>query len=79
MYLLRPDVDLQSPLPLPALVAVVDKAILLFGKIFPFLGSHKHRQQLLEHFIEVIRVAKGALRRQAVQVRLRYMRVLSIV
>lgn len=37
-------------------------------QVFPFLGSHKHRFQLLQHFIEAIRVAKGSARRQAVQV-----------
>lgn len=33
LYLLRPDVNLQTPLPLPPFIDVVDKAILLFGKV----------------------------------------------
>ena len=48
--------------PLPLGVAVVDKAILVFGLVFPRVAQ-KHRLQLLEHFSEHIKQAsaqKGA-------------------
>ena len=48
---------------MPAEVAAVDAAILMFGAMFPVLGSHKHRVQLLEHFHSTIQSTKQALRR----------------
>ncbi len=48
--------------PLPLGVAVVDKAIVVFGLVFPRVAQ-KHRLQLLDHFSEHIKQAsaqKGA-------------------
>ena len=53
---------------MPSDVATVDGAVVLFGQMFPVLGSNKHRVQLLEHFAAAIKSAKAGLRRQAVQV-----------
>eukprot|EP00039_Didymoeca_costata_P007296 m.98322 g.98322 ORF g.98322 m.98322 type:complete len:1851 (+) comp13631_c1_seq1:176-5728(+) len=53
---------------LPAHVEVVDNSILLFGTIFPCLGSMKHRHQLLEHFTTCIKSTKAGPKRQAVQI-----------
>ncbi|GBP42418.1 HEAT repeat-containing protein 5B [Eumeta japonica] len=57
--------EATCPGPLPLGVAVVDAAVLLFGQIFP-RAANKHRQQMLEHFTECIRVSKGA-RQEALQ------------
>ena len=43
-----------STWPLPLGVMVVDSAVRLFGKVFPFLGD-KHKLQLLSHFNETIK------------------------
>ena len=54
------------PDPLPLGVAVIDAAIVLFGKAFPSV-SPKHRQQLLLHFKECISQAKAG-RQQTIQI-----------
>ena len=56
----------KLPGPLPLGVAVIDAAILLFGKAFPFVAQ-KHRVQLFTHFRECIRQAKSG-RQQAIQI-----------
>lgn len=56
----------RLPGPLPLGVAVIDASIVLFGRAFPNVAQ-KHRQQLLSHFRECIRQAKGA-RQQAIQI-----------
>ena len=43
--------------PLPLGVMVVDSAVQLFGKVFPFLGD-KHKLQLLSHFNDTIKNGK---------------------
>lgn len=53
------------PGPLPLGVAVIDSSVRLYGVIFPHV-AHKHRYQMLQHFIECIRQAKSS-RQQAVQ------------
>ncbi|KAH9496165.1 HEAT repeat-containing protein 5B [Bulinus truncatus] len=53
------------PGPLPLGVTVIDSSVKLYGVIFPHV-AHKHRYQMLQHFIECIRQAKGP-RQQAVQ------------
>lgn len=53
------------PGPLPLGVAVIDSSVKLYGVIFPRV-AHKHRYQMLQHFIECIRQAKSS-RQQAVQ------------
>ena len=53
------------PGPLPLGVAVIDSSVKLYGVIFPHV-AHKHRYQMLQHFNECIRQAKGP-RQQAVQ------------
>ena len=57
---------MTTPGPLPLGVAVIDSAVLLFGRTFPAVAN-KHRLQLLTHFRECVRQAKGA-RQQAIQV-----------
>ncbi|XP_002158974.1 HEAT repeat-containing protein 5B isoform X1 [Hydra vulgaris] len=54
----------KIPGPLPLGVAVVDAAINLFGKLFPYLPS-KHCAQLMNHFNDCIIKNKGA-RQQAI-------------
>ena len=56
----------RLPGPLPLGVAVIDTSITLFGRAFPYVAQ-KHRQQLLSHFRECIRQAKG-VRQQAIQI-----------
>ncbi|XP_063687997.1 HEAT repeat-containing protein 5B-like [Bolinopsis microptera] len=56
----------SSNWPLPLGVMVVDSAVRLFGKVFPSLGD-KHKLQLLSHFNDTIKNAKGS-RQLAVQV-----------
>ncbi|KAI8784582.1 HEAT repeat-containing protein 5B-like isoform X1 [Biomphalaria glabrata] len=53
------------PGPLPLGVTVIDSSVKLYGVIFPHV-AHKHRYQMLQHFNECIRQAKGP-RQQAVQ------------
>ena len=53
------------PGPLPLGVAVIDSSVKLYGVVFPHV-AHKHRFQMLQHFTECIRQAKGP-RQQAVQ------------
>ncbi|KAK7105011.1 hypothetical protein V1264_019636 [Littorina saxatilis] len=64
LYLRRPASD-PIPGPLPLGVAVIDSSVKLYGVIFPRV-AHKHRYQMLQHFIECIRQAKSS-RQQAVQ------------
>ncbi|XP_048732913.2 HEAT repeat-containing protein 5B-like isoform X6 [Ostrea edulis] len=53
------------PGPLPLGVAVIDSSVRLYGLVFPRV-AHKHRLQMLQHFIECIKQAKS-VRQQAVQ------------
>ncbi|KAG8123478.1 hypothetical protein E2320_019060 [Naja naja] len=53
------------PGPLPLGVSVIDASVALFGVVFPHV-SYKHRLQMLDHFAECIKQAKG-VRQQAVQ------------
>ncbi|XP_015671481.1 HEAT repeat-containing protein 5B [Protobothrops mucrosquamatus] len=53
------------PGPLPLGVSVIDASVALFGVVFPHV-SNKHRLQMLDHFAECIKQAKG-VRQQAVQ------------
>ncbi|KAL8611166.1 hypothetical protein ACOMHN_064456 [Nucella lapillus] len=64
LYLRQPPSD-PIPGPLPLGVAVIDSSVKLYGVIFPRV-AHKHRYQMLQHFIECIRQAKSS-RQQAVQ------------
>ncbi|XP_026315356.1 HEAT repeat-containing protein 5B isoform X2 [Hyposmocoma kahamanoa] len=50
----------------PLGVAVIDSAVSLFPQIFA-RAANKHRQQMLEHFVECIKMAKGQ-RQEAIQV-----------
>ncbi|XP_067876550.1 HEAT repeat-containing protein 5B [Heterodontus francisci] len=54
------------PGPLPLGVSVIDASVALFGVVFPHV-SFKHRLQMLDHFAECIKQAKG-VRQQAVQI-----------
>lgn len=62
---LRVPVGEAIPGPLPLGVSVIDASVALFGVVFPHV-SFKHRLQMLDHFAECIRQAKG-VRQQAVQ------------
>nr|XP_020745704.1 HEAT repeat-containing protein 5B [Odocoileus virginianus texanus] len=53
------------PGPLPLGVSVIDASVALFGVVFPHV-SFKHRLQMLDHFAECVKQAKG-VRQQAVQ------------
>ncbi|XP_075460815.1 HEAT repeat-containing protein 5B-like isoform X5 [Ascaphus truei] len=53
------------PGPLPLGVSVIDASVALFGVVFPHVSS-KHRLQMLDHFAECVKQAKG-VRQQAVQ------------
>lgn len=53
------------PGPLPLGVSVIDASVALFGVVFPHV-SFKHRLQMLDHFAECIKQAKG-VRQQSVQ------------
>ncbi|XP_036118172.1 HEAT repeat-containing protein 5B isoform X3 [Molossus molossus] len=53
------------PGPLPLGVSVIDASVALFGVVFPHV-SYKHRLQMLGHFAECVKQAKG-VRQQAVQ------------
>ncbi|GFO34553.1 heat repeat-containing protein 5b, partial [Plakobranchus ocellatus] len=64
LYLRCPPTE-PVPGPLPLGVAVIDSSVKLYGVIFPHV-AHKHRFQMLQHFNECIRQAKGP-RQQAVQ------------
>ncbi|XP_022815193.1 HEAT repeat-containing protein 5B isoform X1 [Spodoptera litura] len=50
----------------PLGVAVIDASVLLFPQIFS-RAANKHRQQMLEHFAECIKMSKGA-RQEAIQI-----------
>ncbi|CAL8143424.1 unnamed protein product [Orchesella dallaii] len=54
------------PLPFPLGVAVIDSAIELFGILYPHIST-KHRTQLIDHFVECLKVTKYA-RKEAVLV-----------
>lgn len=45
------------PVPLPLGVSVIDAAIELFGLLYPHIST-KHRTQLIEHFVECLKVTK---------------------
>uniref|UniRef100_A0A8C3GB47 HEAT repeat-containing protein 5B n=1 Tax=Cyclopterus lumpus TaxID=8103 RepID=A0A8C3GB47_CYCLU len=62
---LRVPVGEAIPGPLPLGVSVIDASVALFGVVFPHVSS-KHRLQMLDHFAECIKQAKG-VRQQAVQ------------
>uniref|UniRef100_A0A6Q2ZJQ7 HEAT repeat-containing protein 5B n=1 Tax=Esox lucius TaxID=8010 RepID=A0A6Q2ZJQ7_ESOLU len=62
---LRVPVGEAMPGPLPLGVSVIDASVALFGVVFPHV-SFKHRLQMLDHFAECIKQAKG-VRQQAVQ------------
>ncbi|KAJ3609917.1 hypothetical protein NHX12_022011 [Muraenolepis orangiensis] len=62
---LRVPVGEAVPGPLPLGVSVIDASVALFGVVFPHV-SFKHRLQMLDHFAECIKQAKG-IRQQAVQ------------
>ncbi|XP_053475022.1 HEAT repeat-containing protein 5B isoform X1 [Ictalurus furcatus] len=62
---LRVPVGEAVPGPLPLGVSVIDASVALFGVVFPHV-SFKHRLQMLDHFAECIKQAKG-VRQQAVQ------------
>uniref|UniRef100_A0A667ZXS6 HEAT repeat-containing protein 5B n=1 Tax=Myripristis murdjan TaxID=586833 RepID=A0A667ZXS6_9TELE len=62
---LRVPVGEAIPGPLPLGVSVIDASVALFGVVFPHV-SFKHRLQMLDHFAECIKQAKG-VRQQAVQ------------
>uniref|UniRef100_A0A3Q2XVE8 HEAT repeat-containing protein 5B n=1 Tax=Hippocampus comes TaxID=109280 RepID=A0A3Q2XVE8_HIPCM len=62
---LRVPVGEAIPGPLPLGVSVIDASVALFGVVFPHV-SFKHRLQMLDHFAECIKQAKG-IRQQAVQ------------
>ncbi|XP_016097324.1 HEAT repeat-containing protein 5B [Sinocyclocheilus grahami] len=64
IYLRVPAVE-AVPGPLPLGVSVIDASVALFGVVFPHV-SFKHRLQMLDHFAECIKQAKG-VRQQAVQ------------
>ena len=53
------------PTPMPLNIAVVDEAIILFSCIFSRTPD-KHRLQVLQHFLEIIKHTKGA-RQETVQ------------
>ncbi|XP_043232384.1 HEAT repeat-containing protein 5B-like isoform X2 [Amphibalanus amphitrite] len=53
------------PGPLPLGVAVIDQSVTLFGLVFPRVAN-KHRLQMLNHFAECIKQAKG-IRQEAIQ------------
>ncbi|XP_041982599.1 HEAT repeat-containing protein 5B isoform X2 [Aricia agestis] len=50
----------------PLGVAVIDAAVALFPQVFS-RAANKHRQQMLEHFVECVKMSKGA-RQEAVQI-----------
>ncbi|KAK3523340.1 hypothetical protein QTP86_029603 [Hemibagrus guttatus] len=62
---LRVPVGEAVPGPLPLGVSVIDASVALFGVVFPHV-SFKHRLQMLDHFAECVKQAKG-VRQQAVQ------------
>ncbi|TKC44690.1 hypothetical protein EI555_001816 [Monodon monoceros] len=62
---LRIPVGEAVPGPLPLGVSVIDASVALFGVVFPHV-SFKHRLQMLDHFAECVKQAKG-VRQQAVQ------------
>ncbi|MBN3292603.1 HTR5B protein, partial [Polypterus senegalus] len=62
---LRVPANEAIPGPLPLGVSVIDASVALFGVVFPHV-SFKHRLQMLDHFAECIKQAKG-VRQQAVQ------------
>ncbi|XP_037078584.1 HEAT repeat-containing protein 5B-like [Pollicipes pollicipes] len=59
------DQSRSVPGPLPLGVAVIDQSVILFGLVFPRVAN-KHRLQMLDHFAECIKQAKG-IRQEAIQ------------
>jgi hypothetical protein len=64
-YYSRP-AEINIPGPLPLGVSVIDASILLYGTMF-IRVPNKHRLNMLQHFIDIIKQSKGA-RQEAVQV-----------
>ncbi|UJR09975.1 hypothetical protein I4U23_014199 [Adineta vaga] len=64
-YYSRP-AEINVPGPLPLGVAVIDASILLYGTMF-IRVPNKHRLNMLQHFIDIIKQSKGP-RQEAVQV-----------
>ncbi|CAF3203747.1 unnamed protein product [Rotaria sp. Silwood2] len=64
-YYSRP-AELNIPGPLPLGVAVIDASILLYGTMFVRVPN-KHRLNMLQHFIDIIKQSKSA-RQESVQV-----------
>lgn len=52
------------PSPLPLGISVIDASIELFAQLYPHISA-KHRAQLVEHFVECLKVTKYA-RKEAV-------------
>uniref|UniRef100_A0A6Q2Z203 HEAT repeat-containing protein 5B n=1 Tax=Esox lucius TaxID=8010 RepID=A0A6Q2Z203_ESOLU len=63
---LRVPVGEAMPGPLPLGVSVIDASVALFGVVFPHVLINPVRLQMLDHFAECIKQAKG-VRQQAVQ------------
>ena len=59
-------IELNIPGPLPLGVSVIDASILLYGTMF-IRVPNKHRLNMLQHFIDIIKQSKAA-RQEAVQV-----------
>ena len=57
--------DNDWPEPLPVHVASIDAAILMFGRIYPWVSS-KQKLQLTNHFLNACRAARNAVRQQAI-------------
>lgn len=53
------------PTPMPLNVAVVDAAIILFSRVF-LHSPDKHRLQVLQHFLDIVKLTKGS-RQETVQ------------
>jgi hypothetical protein len=53
------------PEPLPVATAVIDAAVMIYGRVFPLVPA-KHKLQMIEHFGECVKGAKPAGRQQAV-------------
>ncbi|XP_051880477.1 LOW QUALITY PROTEIN: HEAT repeat-containing protein 5B [Pristis pectinata] len=64
---LRIPVGEAVPGPLPLGVSVIDASVALFGVVFPHVSFNIGKLQMLDHFAECIKQAKG-VRQQAVQI-----------
>uniref|UniRef100_A0AC34Q6C8 HEAT repeat-containing protein 5B n=1 Tax=Panagrolaimus sp. JU765 TaxID=591449 RepID=A0AC34Q6C8_9BILA len=61
------------PEPLPVNVSSIDASILMFGRIYP-LASPKQKLQLTNHFLNIFKASKNAVRQQSI-----HLNVLSAV